>query len=77
MRQKDLRLGDYSRQGAKHVLSQVEGAPSSDNYFLCGFCVPSATLRTCFAGDIPNLWLRLCRVRGLRALRLSTLMIDL
>ena len=33
--------------------AKARKAPSSDNYFLCGLCV--------FAGDIPNLWLRLCR----------------
>ena len=35
--------------------AKARRAPSSDNYFLCGLCV--------FAGDIPNLRLRLCRAR--------------
>ena len=35
--------------------AKARRAPSSDNNFLCGLCV--------FAGDIPNLWLRLCRAR--------------
>jgi hypothetical protein len=40
--------------------AKARRAPSSDNYFLCGLCV--------FAGDIPNLWLRLlprCVIRDL------------
>ncbi len=47
--------------------AKARRAPSSDNNFLCGpfdpaqdmLWVPSAVLRTCFAGDNPNLWLRL------------------
>jgi membrane protein DedA with SNARE-associated domain len=49
--------------------AKARRAPSSDNNFLCGpfdlaqdmLRVPSAVLRTCFAGYIPNLWLRLGR----------------
>jgi hypothetical protein len=53
---KNLSLEDSSRQGAKSakVGQQFFAAPSTKDML----CVPSARLRTCFAGDIPNLWLR-------------------
>jgi hypothetical protein len=38
--------------------AKARRAPSSDYNF---FAAPSTFLRTCFAGDIPNLWLRLGR----------------
>ncbi|HXV79821.1 MAG TPA: hypothetical protein VEG60_08070 [Candidatus Binatia bacterium] len=48
---KHLRFGYSSRQGAKHVLSQVEGNAMFGKevlfLFLCELCV--------FAGDIPIL----------------------
>jgi hypothetical protein len=58
----DLRSTRNLYDQTKHLRLEIppakaRRAPSSDNYFLCGLCV--------FAGDIPNLRLRLCRARTL------------
>jgi hypothetical protein len=39
--------------------AKARRAPSSDNYFLCGPFDIAQDMLCVFAGDIPNLWLRL------------------
>jgi hypothetical protein len=56
---KALGIGNCSRKGAKSPSSEEKIKIRTNDFDqafsdLCGHCAPSASLRTCFAGDTPS-----------------------